>query len=60
MLKWAVIMAVKGADGALLCQTQTPEGQKITLKMYIETYMKQIRSSFSQTADAMPSRFRFR
>ena len=59
MLKWAVILAVKGADGALLCQTQTPEGQKSTLKMYIETYMKQIRSSFPQTADAMASRFRF-
>ena len=59
MLKWAVILAVKGADGALLCQTQTPEGQKSTLKMYIETYMKQIRSSFPQTDDAMPSRFRF-
>ena len=58
-LKWAVILAVKGADGAVLCQTQTPEGQKSTLKMYIETYMKQIRSSFPQTADAMPSRFRF-
>ena len=60
MLKWAVIMAVKGADGAVLCQTQTPEGQKSTLKMYIETYMKQIRNSFPQTADAMQSRFRFR
>ena len=52
-------MAVKGADGAVLCQTQTSEGQKSTLKMYIETYMKQIRSSFPQTDDAMPSRFRF-
>ena len=52
MLKWAVILAVKGADGALLCQTQTPEGQKSTLKMYIETYMKLIRSNFPQTADA--------
>ena len=29
MLKWAVIMAVKGADGAVLCQTQTPEVRKV-------------------------------
>ena len=53
-------MAVKGADGAVLCQTQTPEGQKSTLKMYIETYMKIIKSNFPQTADAMPSRFKFK
>ncbi|MGN0088417.1 MAG: hypothetical protein ACI35Y_05235 [Candidatus Limimorpha sp.] len=59
MLKWAVILAVKGADDAVLCQTQTPDGQKSSLKMYIESYMKQIRSWFPQTADAMPSRFRF-
>ena len=59
MLKWAVIMAVKGADGAVLCQTQTPEGQKSSLRTYIVTFLKQIRSNFPQTADAMPSRFRF-
>ena len=59
MLKWAIIMAVKGEDGAVLCQTQTTEGQKSSLKKYIETYMKLIRSNFPQTADAMPSRLRF-
>ena len=60
MLKWSVIMAVKGADGAVLCQTQTPEGQKSSLKMYIETYKKQLSTDNRRNAIKIQIQVRLR